>query len=146
MLSAVAVSCSAGGTAGWTKSDLIQPKDLAAILSSPGSVQPVLLHVGFRTLFRSHHIPHSVYAGPSSKQEGRDLLKSVVASLPKDREIVVYCGCCPWSHCPNVKPAVDVLHGLGYQHVKALMIETNLSQEWVRAGYPIESGQDSPQR
>ena len=122
----------------------MQPKELAAILTSAGSRKPVILHVGFNVLFRSHRIPKSIYAGPGANQEGRDLLRSAVAALPKDGEIVIYCGCCPWSHCPNMKPAIDVLHALGFQHVRALMIETNLSRDWIQAGYPTESVPGGP--
>ena len=104
----------------------------------------MILHVGFNVLYRNHRIPKSDYAGPGTNQEGRDLLRNALAGVPKEREIVIYCGCCPWDHCPNMKPALDVLHALGYQHVKALMIETNLSKNWIQLGYPTESSPVGP--
>ena len=145
LLAAVAVSCSAGGTEGWSGSDLVQPKELAAVLTRRGGTKPALLHVGPNVLYRNHRIPNSTYAGPAAKPDGLALLKSAVAGLPKDREIVIYCGCCPWSHCPNMRPAIDLLNGLGYSHVKALLIETNLSHDWIQPGYPTESGREGAQ-
>src|SRR5690349_16144691 len=86
---------------------LVQPADLAAELAASGA-RPAIFQVGPNVLYRSKHIPASLYAGPGSKSEGLDLLRSAVAKLPKDREIVIYCGCCPWDRCPNVKPAFDL--------------------------------------
>jgi hypothetical protein len=53
---------------------------------------------------------------------------------------VVYCGCCPWDKCPNLKPALDTLRAMGFTRVKALYIPVNLAQDWTAKGYPIELG------
>src|ERR1700757_3220106 len=87
---------------------LIQPKDLAAQLQAKGSA-PAIFHVGPNVLFRGKHIPASVYAGPGFRNYGLDMLKAAVEKVPRDRDVVVYCGCCPWDRCPNVKPAMDLL-------------------------------------
>ena len=87
---------------------LIQPGDLAVQLATK-STSPLIFHVGPNVLYRGKHIPGAIYAGPASKPEGLEALKVAAGSLPRDRQIVVYCGCCPWSHCPNVKPAVELL-------------------------------------
>lgn len=129
---------SAAAPEGWNDSDLIQPKELAARLAGRQGPKPLLLHVGFNVLYRSKHIPGSLYAGPCNKPEGLELLKSTVASITKDREIILYCGCCPWSQCPNMKPAVALLRQLGYKNVKAVLIETNFAADWVQKGYPVE--------
>jgi len=114
---------------------LVQPKELADHLSA----KPVVLHVGFNTLWRNgKHIPGAVYAGPGNTPQGLENLKAAVARLPKDREIVIYCGCCPWDHCPNIRPAFALLHDLGYTHVRALYIGTNFKANWMDAGYPVE--------
>jgi rhodanese-related sulfurtransferase len=125
---------------GWSDAEMIQPKELATRLTTAKGAKPVLLHVGFPVLFRGTHIPNSIYAGPGGKPEGLENLKKAVAGMPKDKEIVIYCGCCPWSHCPNMKPAMDTLKSLGYTKVKALMIETNMSKDWIQLGYPSEAG------
>jgi hypothetical protein len=89
-------------------------------------------------LYRSHRIPGALYAGPGSKAEGLALLKTAVAKLPHDREIVLYCGCCPWDRCPNVQPSIDLLKQLGFSKVKALYIAENFKTNWMDAGYPVE--------
>jgi rhodanese-related sulfurtransferase len=114
---------------------LVQPKELAAELSA----KPAVFHVGFNTLWRNgKHIPGAVYAGPGNRPEGLEALKAAVAKLPKDREIVLYCGCCPWDHCPNIRPAFAALHEMGYTHVRALYIAENFKANWIDAGYPVE--------
>jgi thiosulfate/3-mercaptopyruvate sulfurtransferase len=117
----------------WTSNDLVQPKDVAADIKTP-----LLIHVGFPVLYRSVHITGSQYAGPGSKPEGIELLKKAVAGQPKDREIVLYCGCCPWEKCPNMRPAFAALHEMGYTRLKAMVVPENLKADWVDKGYPTE--------
>ena len=118
---------------------VVKPKDLAARLQSQGA-KPVLFHVGFPVLYRGRHIPNSVYAGPGSKAEGLDALKAAVSSLRRDGEIVLYCGCCPFDKCPNVRPAVALLKQMGFTNVKVLSLPTNFAADWVDHGYPVEEG------
>src|ERR1017187_8294187 len=87
---------------------LIQPGEVAAQLARKGA-RPAIFHVGPNLLYHGKHIPGSIYAGPGSKSESLDLLKAAAGKLPRDREFILYCGCCPWSNCPNVKPAVQLL-------------------------------------
>lgn len=117
----------------------VEPKDLAAQLHT-NAAKPVLIHVGFPVMYRGKHIPNSVYAGPGSKPEGLDALKAGVASFPRNREIVVYCGCCPFDRCPNVRPALAVLKQMGFTNVKALNLPTNFASDWLDHGYPFEEG------
>jgi thiosulfate/3-mercaptopyruvate sulfurtransferase len=117
--------------------DLLQPAELAGTLKNASVPKPLLLHVGFRKLYTQAHIPESEYVGPTSDEAGLQLLRSRVAKLPKDTSIVIYCGCCPWSHCPNLAAAYDELHALGFTHVKALYIESNFGDDWVQHGYPV---------
>jgi len=95
-------------------------------------------------LYRGKHIPGAIYAGPASKEAGLDALKVAVDKLPRDRAIVVYCGCCPWVNCPNVKPAVEFLQRMGFAHVKAMYVESNFAKDWIDKGYPVELGTPKP--
>ena len=117
----------------WDATVLMHPKDVAAHLNGP-----LLLHVGFPVLYRASHIPGSIYAGPGSKPEGIVELKKAVQGQPKDREIILYCGCCPWEKCPNMRPAFTALHDMGYTKVRAMVIPENLKADWTDKGYPIE--------
>ncbi len=120
--------------------DLIQPADLAANLKSASAPKPLILQVGFRTLYEQAHIPNSEYAGPASGDAGLQLLRNRVAKLTKDTAIIIYCGCCPWRHCPNIAAAYDALHALGFTRVKVLYIADNFGDNWVNRGYPVVTG------
>ncbi len=113
--------------------DVIQPEQAARELQSA-----LVIHVGFPVLYRSVHIPGSVYAGPGSNAEGLADLRKAVAGQPKNREIILYCGCCPFDKCPNIRPAFAALRELGYTRVKAMMLPANLKTDWIDKGYPIE--------
>jgi thiosulfate/3-mercaptopyruvate sulfurtransferase len=121
----------------WDQKDLVQPKDVAARLKS--NPKPLILQVGFETLYKSSHLPDAEYAGPASNPKGLEAIRKAVANVAKEREIIIYCGCCPWDHCPNIKPAFDLLKGLGFKNVKAMMIANNLDADWIKKGYPIIS-------
>src|SRR5690242_14699648 len=99
----------------------VQPAEVAANLSA----KPAIFQVGPNVLYRSKHIPGAAYAGPGSKAEGLALLKAAVEKLPRDRAIVLYCGCCPWDKCPNVKPAMDMLREMGFTNAKAMYVAEN---------------------
>jgi thiosulfate/3-mercaptopyruvate sulfurtransferase len=120
--------------------DLMQPADLAARLKNASVPKPLILHVGFRTLFTQAHIPDSEYVGAAGEGAGLQLLRNRVATLSKDTAIVIYCGCCPWSHCPNIAAAYDALHELGFTQVKVLYIADNFGDNWVNQGYPVAKG------
>jgi hypothetical protein len=124
---------------GIPSASLIQPGDLVKLLAkkNPDKV-PVVLQVGSHLFFVQAHIAGSEYAGPASQAPGLEALEKAVATLPKDKFIVIYCGCCPWIRCPNVGPAFKRLRDLGYTNVKVLYIANNFGDDWVSKGYPIE--------
>lgn len=114
----------------------VEPKDVAAGLGKGAA--PAIFQVGPNVLYRSKHIPGAVYAGPGSKAEGLDALKAAVNKLPRDREIVIYCGCCPWDRCPNVKPAMELLKSMGFTRARAMYLPDNFKTGWIDQGYPVE--------
>jgi hypothetical protein len=120
---------------------LMQPEALNKILLEKNSSEPLILQVGSHVMFEQAHIPLSVYAGPGSQAAGLELLAKAVRSTPKGRMIVIYCGCCPWNHCPNIGPAYKKLHDLGFTNVKALYIARNFGDDWVAKGYPVAKGE-----
>lgn len=115
----------------------IQPAELSKILTSKSGA-PLVIQVGSHIFFQEAHIPGAVYAGPGSQPSGLQAIEAAVASTPKDKFIVLYCGCCPWNRCPNVGPAFQRLHDLGYTNVKVLYLANNFGDDWVRKGYPRE--------
>jgi rhodanese-related sulfurtransferase len=106
-----------------------------------GKEKPLMLQVGSHMLFLQAHIPGSEYAGAAGTEAGLQQLRKRVDSLPRNKFIVLYCGCCPWNHCPNVKPADDSLHAMGFTNVKVLYIADNFGTNWVEKGYPTAKGE-----
>jgi hypothetical protein len=140
LLGIVALACRAQESADpWPLGDLLRPPALAQSLKSGKS--PVVLSVAFPVLYRGRHIVHAINAGPTSKPEGIEALKKAVAGLPKNADIVIYCGCCPMVKCPNIRPAYHTLRELGFTHVRVLDIPTNLHTDWVSKDYPSEGGE-----
>jgi thiosulfate/3-mercaptopyruvate sulfurtransferase len=116
---------------------LINPEDLVKLLQKSDKEAPLMIQVGSHVLFAQAHIPGSEYIGPASTEAGLQQLRRRVQSLPRTQLIVLYCGCCPWGHCPNVKPADDALRALGFTNVKVLYISDNFGANWVDKGYPV---------
>lgn len=120
------------------QSALLQPAQLNAMIEHPGHGAPLMLQVGSRLMFEQGHIPGSEFAGPAVQPEGIALLRNRVASLPKGKLIIIYCGCCPWTRCPNMGTAYRFLTGLGFTNVKALYLPSNFGADWVSKGYRVE--------
>jgi rhodanese-related sulfurtransferase len=120
---------------------VIEPEELARLLQMRGTEKPLIFQVGFRFLYKEGHIPGAEYIGAASKEDGPRQLRERVGSLARSKPIVLYCGCCPWSRCPNVKPAYEALRGMGFTNVKVLRIEENFGTNWVLKGYPTEKGE-----
>jgi len=127
----------------WTPQQLMTPEALAKNLA-PGAKRPVIISVAFPVLYRNRHIETAVLAGPGRVVEGIAALKAAVKDLPKDAEIVVYCGCCPMERCPNLRPAFRALKGLGFTKIHALNIPANFNTDWVSKGYPVSPPVASP--
>ena len=121
-------------------SDLIQIDELAAILADSTAGHLALVHVGFEPLYRSGHIPGSKYVGAGSKPDGLAGLKQYLSTLPAEQPVVLYCGCCPWTDCPNVRPAFQVAKETGRSHIRVLYITGNLERDWIAKGLPIVKG------
>jgi thiosulfate/3-mercaptopyruvate sulfurtransferase len=119
---------------------LLQPAELAATLQSNAAAHPLVLQVGFRKLFDEARIVDAEYAGPSGERNGLAVLRQRVAKLPRDSAIVIYCGCCPWSHCPNIGAAFSSLRVLGFRNVKVLYVAENFGADWIEKGYPVTRG------
>lgn len=123
------------------ETQLIEPEDLNTLLLGKVEAmkaQPFVIQVGSQVFFKQAHITGSVYAGPGSQPAGLALLEKTVASLPKEKFIVLYCGCCPWDRCPNVGPAFKRLQELGYTNVKVVHFPSNFGDDWVSKGYPTQ--------
>jgi thiosulfate/3-mercaptopyruvate sulfurtransferase len=122
------------------EASLIYPKELAEALKGSLGRRPAVLHVGYHVLYRGGHIAGSRYVGPASKPEGLQALREAVRKLPRTKTVVLYCGCCPWTDCPNVRPAYAAVKSTS-RVVKLLYLAKNLQKDWIDAGLPMESGE-----
>ena len=126
------------GSEPWTNSEIQQPADLAKELSDPKSKKPVIIYVGFEFLYWSARIPGAVFHGPAANPCGLEELKKWADNVPRGQPIVIYCGCCPWNRCPNVRPAFKALHEMGFSRLKVLFLKTDLATDWVQKGFPVQ--------
>jgi len=123
----------------WTAGQTISAADFAKELQRKDTSLKII-YVGVRTLYAGAHIPGAIFHGPGSKEEGIADLKKFASTLPKDSNIVIYCGCCPLDRCPNLRPAFSALNEMGFTHLRVLILPTSFAADWIEKGYPTEKG------
>ena len=116
----------------WNRTDLMEPAVLAAAIKAKKA--PLVFNIG-----SVDDIKGAVHIGPGNKADNIAKLKNAVSKLPKDTRIVIYCGCCPFAKCPNVRPAFNTLKTAGLKNVKLLNLPDNLNANWTSKGYPLET-------
>ena len=104
----------------WTNNQLISPSDLAATIKSKRDV-PVIFSVG-----PGATIPYSREIGMLKENENLNKFKEELTNLPKETKIVVYYGCCPFDHCPNVRPAIQALKDMKFTNYFLLDLPHNI--------------------
>ncbi len=126
-------ACSQSKPQNWTPEQLEQPADLAAALAIKDNKSlPVIINVGPGAI-----IPHSIDAGMAGEKEGVEKFTQIISKLDKNAKIVIYCGCCPFDHCPNVRPAIDELKNKGFTNYYLLNLPSNINKDWISKGYPV---------
>ena len=118
----------------WTAKELIQPAELASILKSSKSKKPVILNIGV-----VENIAGAKKLGAAEKKDNLQKLNKTLKSLPKNSLVVIYCGCCPFDKCPNIRPAFKMMKEMGFSNGKLLNLPVNLKQDWINKGYPMAS-------
>lgn len=121
----------------WTPAQMVEPADLVKELAKPAASRPTVVCVGFPFLYRNGHIEGAPLHGPTRTPEGVADLKAWAKDLPRTADLVIYCGCCPMTQCPNVQPAFTALREMGFTHVRVLDLPKNFATDWVGKGYPI---------
>lgn len=122
--------CKAQKPENWTKDQLIEPAALAEILQANKEI-PVIYCVGPGVV-----IPHSIDIGPASDENNLQRFKAALDKIPRGTDIVIYCGCCPFEHCPNVRPAIAVLKEMKFTNFHLLDLPDNIKKDWISKGYP----------
>lgn len=124
----------------WLDSETLEPAVLAKMLTDKYVSVPTVVFVGFRSLYVGGHVPDASFHGTASTEQGLAELKSWAASLPRSTDLVIYCGCCPFDKCPNIRPAYTALHGMGFKKVRVLMLPKSFAADWADKGYPMQKG------
>ncbi len=117
----------------WTDKQLKDTAVLAAAITDSKAPRPVILNIG-----PVQQIKGAIAIGPASKPGNLEKLKQQLAKLPKDTEVIIYCGCCPFRRCPNVRPAFELLQKTKFKNAKLLNLPTSLNDDWISKGYPME--------
>lgn len=126
------VSFKSQQTEPWTQRQLAAPQDLALTLNAPMSHQPIVLSVGPAAV-----IKNSIDIGPAKDAQGIDKLKRQLIDVSKDETIILYCGCCPFDKCPNIRPAFELLTQMQFKNHKLLNLPHNIKMDWIDRGYPV---------
>jgi len=116
----------------WTPDQLLAPDKLAATLNDEKAKQPIIISVAPAPV-----IPGSIDIGPAGDKSNLEKLKTQLKSISTDSEVVIYCGCCPFDRCPNVRPAFKLLNEMGFRNHKLLNLPNNVKIDWINKGYPI---------
>jgi hypothetical protein len=116
----------------WTESELIEPSVLAGMLTKNQENTPVIFNIG-----AVEDIKGAKHIGAVNNANNMKIFKSNVSALPKNTAIVIYCGCCPFTKCPNIRPAFLELKKQGFTNVKLLNLPVNLKTNWISHGYPL---------
>jgi thiosulfate/3-mercaptopyruvate sulfurtransferase len=117
----------------WKKEQLMPTQELAEKIKTNAKDKPLILNVG-----PMDNIKTAVFVGRATSVTGIEKIKSTVAMENKNKTVVVYCGCCSYASCPNIKPAYDALIAAGFKNAKVLELPEGIKPDWVAKGYPME--------
>ena len=120
-------------TTPWNSDQLQDPEALANILRNPKVQQPLIFNIG-----PMENIKGATLIGPTNDKNNLAKLKEALSSVPKDRTVIIYCGCCPFKNCPNIRPAFELLKEMKFTKPRLLNLAHNLKSNWIDPGYPME--------
>jgi len=123
---------SAQNPVNWTSDQLLQPSELAAALKDNKEIA-VIFSIGPGAV-----VPHSKDIGMIKEEENMKKFREELQNLPRDTSVIIYCGCCPYEHCPNVRPAIQLLKDMKFTNYKLLDLPHNIKIDWINKGYPTQ--------
>lgn len=120
----------------WTASQLMAPAELAAKLDPASETAeadlPLIVCIGPGAL-----IPGSEDVGQTTHEANLEKLQVLLSDVDRSEDVVLYCGCCPFDRCPNIRPAFTLLNEMGFSEHRLLNLATNLKTDWIDPGYPV---------
>ncbi len=115
----------------WNKDQLLAPQTLSEKITANETKDMLIICIGYQA-----DIPGSVDMGPAGESANLTKLRGYLKHVDKNKEVVIYCGCCPYSKCPNVRPAFNLLKEMGFTNAKLLDLPDNIKTDWLDKGYP----------
>ena len=115
----------------WKQDQLIEPQVLAGLIESKKKI--IIYNIGV-----VENIKGAIQMGAASDSANIVKLKSALLKVPKNRQIVIYCGCCPMGKCPNIRPAFQLLSDMNFSNINVLDLHTNIKTDWIDKGYPVD--------
>lgn len=116
----------------WTESQLKPTTELADEIKDVSKSKPLIINVGPQAVIKG-----SMDVGPGSEKASIRKLEKMLVGQDKNQEVVIYCGCCPFAKCPNIRPAFNVLKDQGFTKARLLNIPKNIKTDWIDKGYPV---------
>ena len=114
----------------WNTNQLLQPTALINLMKTDKNV--IVYNIGVvQDIKGARHI------GAASEKEKLQLLNTILKTQDKNKTVVVYCGCCPFDKCPNIRPAFKTLQANNIKKAYLLNLPTNLKTDWIAKGYPL---------
>lgn len=117
----------------WKKEQLMPTKELADKITTNAKDKPLIFNVG-----PMENIKGAQAVGAATNATFSTKILSYLTMESKTKPVVVYCGCCSYSSCPNIKPAYDILLAQGFKNTKVLELPEGIKPDWVAKGYPTE--------
>lgn len=115
----------------WKEDQLMEPQTLAGLIDDHKPIN--IYNIGV-----VQNIKGAINVGAASDSANLVKLKAVLKNVPKNKQIVIYCGCCPMGKCPNIRPAFQMLSDMKFSTISVLDLHTNIKTDWIDKGYPIE--------
>ena len=120
----------------WMDNQLVEPAALALLINQGKAGDIIIYNIGV-----VEDIKGARHIGPASDSENLKKLKAGVSGLPKNTAIIIYCGCCPFAKCPNIRPAFTELIKEGFTNIRLLNLTKNLQSNWTAQHYPMKTEQ-----
>lgn len=114
----------------WTARQLLEPSALVSAMKSNKNL--MVYNIGVMK-----DISGAINLGAASEKENLEKLDKVLKTVPKNKMIAVYCGCCPMDKCPNIRPAFEMLKKHGMNNIYLVNLPVNLKTDWTDKGYPM---------
>ena len=117
----------------WSKKQLMEPSHLINLLNN-NKIKPIILNIGVE-----NNIKGAIKVGAAKHKVNLTKLENEIKKYPKNALIVLYCGCCPFDKCPNIRPAFSILSKNKYKQFYLLHLPHNIRTDYIEKGFPMAS-------